>query len=154
MEQNGNRGPVIASWDDLASVEAKDVAILRLPETSEVAGRDVFVKVRAIGPLELVRVLNFPMDEINAMTQRDADAEEYAKALGEHASLMTAEDLLSVMEKTVRAGLVEPDPKTGDLSKLSRDFTTIFRKVVELTMPSTAIEAAARFRPDGECGSD
>jgi hypothetical protein len=156
MEQNGNgiRGPVIASWDDLASIEAAGVEVMLLPETSAAAGRDVFVKVRAISPLELVRILNFPMDEINAMVQRDADVEEYAKALGEHSALMTAEDLLNVLESTIRVGLVEPDPASGDLKKLSRDFMAIFQKVVALTMPKDATAAAARFRPDGERGSD
>lgn len=149
-----NKSPVVASWDDLEGVTGAGSQVVLLPETSAAAGRDIFVKVRAIRPLELVRIMNFPMDEINQKIAANASAEEFATAFAEHASLMTADDLLNVLESTIRVGLVEPDPKSGDIQKLSRDFMTIFQAIVALTMPAEGVEAAARFRGVGERGSD
>lgn len=149
-----NKSPVIASWDDLEGVKGAGSQVVLLPETSAAAGREIFVKVRAIKPLELVRIMNFPMDEINAKVHANASAEEFAQSFAEHASLMTAEDLLSVLESTIRVGLVEPDPKAGDIQKLSQDWMTIFHAIVALTMPKEGTEAAARFRGVGERGSN
>ena len=94
-----NKSPVIASWDDLEGVTGAGTNVVLLPETSAAAGREIFVKVRAIKPLELVRILNFPMDEINQKIQQNASAEEFATAFAEHASLMTADDLLNVLDR-------------------------------------------------------
>jgi hypothetical protein len=141
-----NKHPVIASWDDLESIKGAGSRAVLLPETSAAAGREIFVKVREIKPLELVRIINFPMDEINAKIQANASADEFAKAFAEHVSVMTAEDLMSILESTIRVGLVEPDPKSGDIQKLSPDWMTIFREIVALTMPAEGMDAAARFR--------
>lgn len=148
------KSPVIASWDDLDGVNGAGSQIVLLPETSAAAGRDIFVKVRPIKPLELVRIMNFPMDEINAKIQQNASAEDFANSFAEHASLMTADDLLRILESTIAVGLVEPDPKSGDIQKLSRDWMTIFHAIVALTMPKDGMEAATRFRGIGERGSN
>lgn len=144
----------IASWADLEAVDIAGTKEVVCPATSEVAGRAIIVRIRAIRPLELVRVLNFPMDEINAMVQRSANADEFETALKEHQSLMTAEQLEAVVIETVRAGLVEPDPATGDARRLSRDFAVLFREIMALTIPPGAVDTASRFRGDGERGSD
>lgn len=150
MEDNGKR---TASWDDLAGIELAGTKEVVCPATSAAAGRDIVVRVRGVAPLELVKILNFPIGEIDAMVQRAAVADEFAKAIGEHVSVMTAEQMVGIMESTVRVGLVEPDPSTGDVRKLSRDFDVLFREIMALTIPKDDAAAAARFRDDGECGS-
>lgn len=151
MDSNGKQ---TSSWDDLEGVELAGMKAVVCPATSAAAGREIVVRVRGVAPLELVKILNFPIGEIDAMVQRAAGQDEFTKAIAEHCSILTAEQMVGIMESTVRVGLVDPDPATGDVRKLSRDFDVLFHAIMELTIPKDGAAAAARFRGDGERGSD
>ena len=150
MEQNKQR----ASWDDLDGVEDISTKVVRLPATSDVAGKDVFVKIRGLTPMDLVRAINFPMDEINRLVADQADADTFQKTVAEHVATFSVEDMVEMLEATARAGLVEPDPKSGDVKKLSRDFEFLFHEISAMTMPARAAEIRARFLEYGERGSN
>lgn len=135
-----------SSWDDLADVSDTSTKVVRAPATSEAAGRDVFVRIKALAPLDLIRALNFPMDEVNRLATGKATEDEYQKAMAEHISTFGVEDMFAMVEETVRTGLVEPDPQTGDVKKLSRDFGFLFGEITAMTLPSGSVAERARFR--------
>lgn len=144
----------IASWDDLDAIAEFTTDTILLPATSAAAGREIYVKIRPLGPLDLVKAMNFPMDEINAMIIQGSDEELFREKLAEHVRTFEAEDLNRMIEAAVRIGLVEPDPKTGDISKLRRDFEFIFGRITRMTVPQEVAEDGARFRGDGERASN
>jgi hypothetical protein len=143
-----------SSWDDLADVVDTSTKVVRIPKTSEAAGRDVFVRIRGLTPVDLLKALNFPLDEINRLVSEEAEEGAFKKAMAEHVQTFSVDDLFAMLDATVRVGLVEPDPKTGDLRKLSRDFEFLFEQIVALTIPGGDAASRARFRDDGERGSD
>jgi len=112
------------------------------------------VKIRALGPMELVKAYNFPLNEINAMSEAGAGPDDFQAAMKEHTDTFDLADLTKTVEATISAGLVEPDPADGDIKKLSRDFDFLFEQITALTVPSKAVDEAAAFREDGERAGD
>ena len=140
----------IVSWDDLEGVEDAFTKTIKCPKLSDSLGQEIFVKVRALDGIELLKALNFPMDEINQMVAEDAKPEVFAAAVQEHAKTFSVQELLETMESVIKVGLVEPDPSDGHLKRLSPDFETIFAEIVAATVPKEAAGKAAGFRPNGE----
>ena len=140
----------IVSWDDLDGIEDAFSKTVLCPKLTETLGKDVFVKVRALDGMELLKAINFPMDEINQMVTDDAEPEAYVAAVNEHAQTFSVSELMETMESVIMIGLVDPVPSDGSLRKLAMDFETIFSEIVSITVPKGAASQAAGFRPNGE----
>ena len=140
----------IVQWDDLADVEDALSRTVLCPRLSEATGSEIYVKIKAITPVEFLGAINFPMDEINQMIAEDADEKVFIEAIQEQSRALGIDGLMETMESIVKLGLVEPDPASGNLGKLKPDFETIFKEIVEMSLPGKAVAEAATFPEDGE----
>lgn len=139
----------MASWDDLAAVESASTAVIDLPILSAKLGRPLQAKIRAITIMELVKAIDFPMDEMNRLVAESKSGEDWTKAAHEHIETLDVQQLMKVMENTIAIGLISPDPKAGDIRKLEPDWGTIFTEICKLTSPPEALQQGAAFRTDG-----
>jgi len=140
----------IVDWNDLEEIADLSTKVVELPATSKALGHEVFAKIRAIDPMDLVGALNFPMDEINQMVADKTGEFDLGKSIVEHTEAFDLGDLLATVEKVVMAGLVEPDPSGGNVKKLKGDFMHLFTEIVALTMPPKEVDEAATFPANGE----
>lgn len=140
----------ILNWDELANVEDSFSKTILCPKLSEALGEEVYVKIKAITPVEFLAAINFPMDEINQMVADKAEEKVFVDAIQEQTQALGLDGLMETMESIVNLGLVEPDPKGGNIGKLKEDFETIFAEIVKLSMPGEAVAQAGKFPTDGE----
>ena len=140
----------IIDWAELEKAEDVFSTDVLCPSLSKAMGEDVHVKVRAISHMEFLAAIDMPMDEINQMVGADAEPEAFAKAIREQSEALGLEGLLMAQESVIKIGLVEPNPADGNLRKLTMDFNTIFKAIVDLTMPPKAVAQAGQFPADGE----
>lgn len=140
----------ILNWDELADVEDSFSRTILCPKLSAAMGQEVHVKIKAITPVEFLGAINFPMDEINQMVADNADEKVFVEAIQEQTKALGIDGLMETMESIVNLGLIEPDPKGGAIGKLRPDFETIFKEIVEMSMPGKAVAQAGKFPADGK----
>ena len=140
----------IVSWDELEGMEDVFSRTVLCPNLSKITGQEIYVKIKAITPVDFLSAINFPMDEINQMVADNAGEEVFVKAIQEQTQALGVDGLLETMESIVKLGLVDPDPTSGSLVKLSADFESIFKEIVEMSLPGEGVAKASKFPSDGE----
>lgn len=136
----------IVMWDELAEFDPVRTKVVNCPALSKKLGREINVVIRAIGPMDLVRAFNFPLDEMNKMVFEDTTGEDWTKAMTEHAVAIGVDEMVKGIEKTILIALVEPTPDEAQIKKLMPDYEAIFGEICSFTMPMEAAADGAAFR--------
>ena len=141
----------LASLADLQEARDASSTIVTLPGASAKAGREINVRVRAIEPIDFVKAINFPADEINAIIHGRSTQEDYEASVEEHSKTLGYDELLVAGARIVEVGVVEPKIPAGEAQKQlsDSDIMVVFNAIQSLTMPVDVAEAAATFRDDG-----
>jgi len=142
-----NTGAMAERWAKLKLAQSLNTKTVVCPKVSEILGEEYKVTVRAIDAKDLLNVGDFPIGEINELVARDAKADEYTTAWKEHVESLDVDDLLVMIERTVEIALVDPDPNDpeADVSLLKGDYETIYKAVLEMSIPKGDAETAATF---------
>lgn len=146
----------IASLADLEENRTTSGKIVTLPDATKKKGEDVNIAVRAIEPIEFVKALNFPIDEVNALIHSEQDEGTFAHNFEEHVKTLGYDDLIECGQCVIELGTIEPVIEPGTARKFfsDSDIMFAFKAIRDLTMPGRSAEEAASFRGDGELGSD
>ena len=139
----------VTSWDELKDLEGSATAVIELPKTSEVMGFPVIVKVRAIEPQEFIKINNIPISGIDDLSKASEEEIVYAVEEQVEGGEIDQEAVYKMVDEVVSLCMVDPDPKSGDISKFKRDRVLIFNTIFGLSGLGET-QQLAEFPKDGE----
>lgn len=144
------------SWDDLAGIEATGTKLIVLPETTAAVRKinpdapEFTVRICALTQMDFVKIINFPIDEVNRLMTEGVDGEEWGNQFKEHVQTLGVPELFKLIDDTLTIGIIDPEPTAEGLAKIKADHNFIFTEITKLTIPDKEAAEAAGFHSDRE----
>ena len=137
----------IISLEELETLDPT-TKIVELPALTAKLGKPVNVRIQRISPLDLLKLYNIPMDEINAIAASGDDGQGYGDLVEEQMKTFDVDDYQNMVSSVMTKGIVEPEPSERFIKKIEADSVYLFGQIMEFTSPKENAEATARFRKD------
>jgi len=138
----------IASIEELEGLDPFKSSTVICPNLSAIAGKAIAVRIRAVQPMDLFKVSNFPLAELHQMTEDGASEGDFSAAMKEHLKAFGEDDMEHMIKQTLAACVVEPEPTPKALRNLEADAEYLFAKIMEKTTPKEVAEPAGDFREE------